>query len=140
MVSFSVVLLALFSLAKRGEGAVGESCDNDGAPTYLSLECVIFGEDIITSIEDSETPGTCLNYDGSTQCVVYAGQELHVTCCAPGAAAAEDDLVLFRDGRSLGGHTAYWKFTTSLESGRYECRWRENGTSFANGSVVVDGK
>ena len=73
--------LYILILVKSGAAASGDSCDNDAAPTYVSLECVIFGENVISRIRDSDSPGGCINdyKNVHSNCVVYAGQELHVT-------------------------------------------------------------
>ena len=129
----TTLMLALLAISMPGEAAKGEKCDNGNAPDYTWLQCVVVGEEIECSSVDSEQPGRYVNQDSSSNCLVSVGLELHVTCCS-------EDLVLFRDDHNLGNHTASCPFATSLESGRYECRWRDNGTSFANRSIVVDGK
>ena len=131
--SFDAFLLALLIVSRTR--ARGEDCDNRDAPDYTRLVCVVIitPENGCLSAEDEQPGSRHVDSNSYSECVVSEGLELSVTCCY-------DDLVLFRDGQSLGNHTASWIFATSLESGTYECRWRNNGTSIANRSVEVNGK
>ena len=131
--SFASVLLALLIISGARGAISSENFDNGDAPDYIQLMCVVSGGENICPGVDDEQPGIRVNHDSSSDCLVSTGLELHVTCCS-------EDLVLFRDDHNLGNHTASWSFATSLESGRYECRWRNNGISFANRSIVVDGR
>ncbi|CAI8040111.1 hypothetical protein GBAR_LOCUS22352 [Geodia barretti] len=127
--SFAIYALLIVQEAR----ARGEDCDNGLAPDYTRVVCDIIGDESgCSSVEYLQPDRSCINRNSSSDCLVSAGLELYVTCC-------NDDLVLFRNGQNLSSHTVSWTFATSFESGLYECRWRGNGTSFANRSVVVDG-
>ena len=136
--TLAVVYAALLTVIVRAVG--GETCGNEDAPYYVSLECAIFGGEIRVRRQGDQPPSRHIDQDSSKDCLVTVGLELRVTCRALGDSASANELVLFRNGRNYGSHTMFWSYTTSLESGMYECRWRDNGTSFANRSVVVDGK
>ena len=133
--TFAAFLLALLIASRVQEAcARGEDCDNGLAPDYTRVVCDIIGDESgCSSVEYLQPDRSCINRNSSSDCLVSAGLELYVTCC-------NDDLVLFRNGQNLSSHTVSWTFATSFESGLYECRWRGNGTSFANRSVVVYGK
>ena len=47
--------LYVIILVKSGAAARDDSCDNDAAPTYVSLECVILGKNVISRIYETVT-------------------------------------------------------------------------------------
>ena len=143
---YLLVFIVLATIWRRGEAVGGEECDNSNAPNFLSLECALLADsDASSSCTNDVNNGVDLNQcDSSRPCSAYAGLGLNVTCRVPGpgpdvVSVVSGDMEVYRDGESLGNDT--WRpFTTSEAEGRYECRWRENGSLYANRWLEVDGE
>lgn len=130
-------------LVGTGTSVVVGRCDNDSAPDHVRLECRI------SPRQDVERSGQCYKWDedgrlisacdDSTACLAWTGMQLVISC---NTIVGDDDLTL-----CLGNATeteckpnASWPFAVSAVGGAYECKWRDNGSLFANRSIVVDGE
>ena len=125
----AAVLFVLVALA-AGDG----DCDNDAAP-HVRLDCVIVAGDTCNyeSFHNGFATNIC-NYN--SDCQVTVGVALQIVCDG----ASSEELILYRDNITQGTPNMSWPFAESFLEGSYDCRWKYNGTLYANRSIVVDGK